>query len=184
MNKYLPFFALLLLGVMVFGTVTSGAYFSDQDVQTGNAINLGVLDPRWQPASPFVVQSAQPGVVAGTQELTFFSDPGTTSLDIKYRLSATHTGGSVELYELIWVTAEVSTDSGRSWRACYNGWLKNLDIHPGNCNAGWMAKMSPNYSAMWRFTYTPAASIGNNLKGESVDFAIIADSTQASNPGW
>ena len=184
MNKYLPFFVLLLLGVMGFGTVTSGAYFSDQDVQTGNAVNLGVLDPKWQPGAAFTVEAAQPGVVAGTQEITFFSDPATTNLDIKYRLSAARTGGSQALYDLIWVTAEVSTDSGSSWTTCYNGWLKDMDINPANCRAGWMNAMKPNYSARWRFTYTPAASIGNNLQGASVEFSLIADSTQASNPGW
>lgn len=184
MNKYLPFFALLLLGIMVFGTVTSGAYFSDQDVQTGNAVNLGVLDPKWQPSSAFSVSGAQPGVAAGTQELTFFSDQNTTTLDIKYRLSSAHTGGSQALYNLMWVTAEVSTDSGRSWTTCYNGWLKDMDIHSGNCRGGWMNRMEPNWSAMWRFTYTPAASITNDLMGRGVEFSIIADSTQASNPGW
>lgn len=184
MNKYLPFFALLLLGVMVFGTVTSGAYFSDQDVQTGNAVNLGVLDPRWQSDSAFAVDEAQPGIVAGTQNLTFFNDELTSTLDIKYRLNAVHTGGNQALYDLIWVTAETSTDSGRTWTTCYNGWLKNMDINPGNCSAGWMGRMQPNYSAQWRLTYTPAASIGNSLMGETVSFSIVADSTQASNPGW
>lgn len=184
MNKYLPFFVILLLGVMIFGTVTSGAYFSDQDVQTGNAVNLGILDPRWQSESVFAVDGAQPGITAGTQELTFFNDENTSTLDIKYRLNAVRTGGNQDLYDLIWVTAEVSTNSGRNWTTCYNGWLKDMDIQPGNCDDGWMDRMPPNYSARWRLTYTPAASISNNLMGQTVNFSVIADSTQASNPGW
>lgn len=157
----------VLLAVAALGVVGTGAWFTDQDVKAGNAVELGVLKPNLE-GNPFTVAAGQPGAICGTQEVVYKNNQST--IDVKYRFSSKFVSGNGDLYNLIYV--KVFKDS----TLVNQGWLKDLNIGPET--------MAVNGAQTWKFEYAVHSSVGNWGQGASCSFNIVADSTQTINPGW
>lgn len=181
-KKIMLSITLAALIVMVFGVITSGAWFTDSVASNEIQIKLGVLAPRVV-AAPFTISNAAPGIPGPEQTVEIFND-GESTLAVKYKISPAYDGGSGDLYNNLWVKVERPVWNGTAWtrEQVYNGWLRDLSINPANSPS--TARLGVGESHKFFFTYTPNKDLGNEYQGLSTTLHLVFDATQVENPGW
>lgn len=133
---------------------------------------------------PVHAVNAAPGVPLPLQELTFRNRASST-VAAKYRLRAALVDGDSAFFAGFNVRACRQASDG-TWPCYYDGPLLDMLLTPDAGHPGSAPGMvvNPGGSEQWRFTYTPDSGLGNWAQGASCTFSIVAEATEAGNPGW
>jgi len=201
MRRYLIALAgSLLLAVMAFGVIGSGAWFTDQSVVPISAAS-SKLDIRaevgkqgggttmYDPTGVALpVASLAPGVYdpGNTWMINVQNKPTADStLSVKYRFTAGYVSGSGPLWDSTVVKVEkgfcVAVNTISSPTTVYEGPVKNLSFTNADASK---PNLDPNNTHCYRFSFKLPDAAGNSLQGLAGVFNIVIDATQPENPGW
>lgn len=191
---------LVLLAIMAFGVIGSGAWFTDQSTVPISAASAKLdiraevgkqgASPTWYDPSgvALTVSNLAPGVIdpANTYMINVQNKPAADStLAVKYRYRATYGSGSGPLWDNTVVKVEtgfcVPVNTISFPTTVYYGPVKNLSFT--NADAG-KPNLDVNTTHCYRFSFKLPDDAGNELQGLAGVFNIVIDATQPENPGF
>jgi hypothetical protein len=178
-KKIMSIIAIVALGIMAFGAISSGAWFTNTAISNQNDTKMGTLvvnivDGREGSTPGLHIANAEPGV-AGAPFTLGIDNLG--SLPLKAVVTAPFETGNGDLYNLLWVTVEKQTDIN-SFAPVYNGWLKDMSFSIPNMPV----KATPDWYQFYKITVTPAQSIDNSLQGAGTYFRFVVNASQLIAP--
>lgn len=182
-------FVLVAAGVLAFGVIGSGAWFTDQATSPVTA-STGqiVLDLNGDANAAMTLTNVVPGVYGNLKTVKVYNTAGST-VPVKYRFLAQKTGGSSGVWNQVWVKVRHGNcvnvppdDHNNSKGAVYEGLLKSIDVN--SIAHAISASLGINDTHCYTFEFKLADTAGNTLQNQSVNFDVIADATQVENPGW
>ncbi len=174
-----------LLGVMAFGAIGSGAWFTDSVTTPTNTAASAVLDIDSPYATPFSINDLLPGEWTGPYLFAILNKPGST--EVKYRFYAEKVTSDPGFYNQIMVrvghTFPVSTP--HNWcetNPIWEGKLKDLLIDSPTYAIA--ATLGDNTTHDYDLCFGLPSTAGNQYQGNTATFNLVADATQPDNPGW
>jgi predicted ribosomally synthesized peptide with SipW-like signal peptide len=196
-SKKLPvvILSLLLLTIMAYGTVGTGAWFTDRDMIVGNTATAGKLDIDVRTGGstvlPIELENIAPGEWYGPYEIHVYNqNTPVSTMPVKYRFydaNSTETVGG--FYDLM----RVKVDHSHAGPNNCVGWptvfgpqpLGALDVRsPAHSIAAPSGELGVNITHVYCLYFKLHESAGNPYQGASATFDLVFDATQINNPGW
>jgi predicted ribosomally synthesized peptide with SipW-like signal peptide len=191
-----------LFTIIVMGAITvaaTQAYFTSSAEVVGNTFTTGVLDISLGKTSQLIVyQNIYPG--------WHYQDSGhwgawvdgenpkdlkiinSGSLPLKYRMKAElmDIPSDNSLLDDLLVRVSINRGKGGSWNSLYSGTLRGLlsfitveTNFETTGHSGWYGE-----GQLIRFDAALPPTSGNSVQGKTVNFNLIFEATQVTNPGW
>jgi len=183
---------LTILAVAIVAVGATGAYFSDNVTVANNQFESGALDIIWSgsASSALTLNNMEPGVwygdevtyPAGAYRLEVFNHTINSTMAAKYRFTATNTGGSSALYDMINVKVYRYEGTGSWGVSKWSGKLKDMLVDPTVVAA--MGNLPVSDSHDWKFAFQLDPLVDNSYANLTTVFDLNYDATQASNLGW
>ena len=191
----LSVFSIALVIALVAGVTY--AYFTDND-QASNSLASGKLDVELRGAykdgvtialdtTQYFKGGMAPGVEVGPYEIAVYNKGwGQSTLPVKYAWTSNHTGGSLDLYNML----NVKVREGNCDWINYAWFDGSGYIYTGKLNAmpaylqTAMGPLDPNITRCTWFYFELDSTAGNAYQGLSSQFDLVLDATQTNNPGW
>lgn len=193
--------ALGLLAVAAFGVVGSAAWFTD-DAAVPISATGGTLDIRAEVGDPgatptyydptgvaLEIDNLAPGAMSDKIMISVQNkNPVVSSLDAKYRYTASKTTSTPGFWAALQVQVEYGACSGYDLGfvkgVIYDGALKDLTFTSIDNDYYTGDYIAPNNTHCYRFAFYLDETAGNDLQGGNATFDIVIDATQPENPGW
>lgn len=193
MRKFLTLvLGLSVAGLMIYGTVGSAAWFTDQATLnvTGTAGQIDFkLSGDVSGKSPsLVLTNLQPGVWTSQYRVNVYNQDPSTTMAVKYRFQSALVSQSVGgFYGKLNVKVQhtfCGTPNPESWPAVYNGSLSGLYVDSTTTAGIISTTLGVNITHCYYLSFELDPSAGNAYQGATVSFQIDYDATQPDNPGW
>lgn len=187
MRKILLTASVFAAGVLAYGAVGSGAWFTDTATvpvtATSATLDIEATGPH---NTGFTVANLAPGTTSQPYKLHVTNTA--VSLPVKYRITAAATGGDTTLFDLL----DVEVRHGNCTPAnplghddtvgvVYTGSLSGLQVLSSQ-SVTW--DLPTNWTHCYSLTLSLAPTVGNEAQSLETNFDIVIDATQPENPGW
>jgi hypothetical protein len=175
-----------LLGMLTFGVVGSGAWFTDQATvpvsATTGEINF-VVDG--EDSAGITLADLMPGVWTNLYHVDVYNTASSTD-EVKYRIREGNETQSVAgLYNKLQVRVYhyfCGTPSPELWPIVEEGNLNGFSVN--SIDDAIADYLGVNIHHCYYFQFRLAPSAGNEFQNQSATFDLIFDATQPENPGW
>jgi hypothetical protein len=180
---------LLLLGVLAFGAIGSGAWFTDSESVPVSAASGRVdISLTGTDSSSMSVTNVMPGVWDNLKTFNVYNSNST--VPVKFRLTPSYTSGDGSLYNALSVRVGTGNCIGNAQGhdnfpgTVYEGPLNALDLNSITSSIFGASGLGLNISACYSFEFSLPANAGNGYQNLSSNFNINVVATQTQNPGW
>jgi hypothetical protein len=174
-----------LLGVMAFGAIGSGAWFTDTVTTPTNTAASAFLDIESPYATPFSVTGLLPGEWTEPFVFAVRNEPGST--EVKYRFYDEKVSTDPGFYNQIQVRVGHSNPVQNPPNWCdtnliWEGPLKDLDIN--SVDDAIVDTLGSNITHDYQLCFGLPTTVGNEYQSNTASFNLVAVATQPDNPGW
>jgi predicted ribosomally synthesized peptide with SipW-like signal peptide len=186
MRKLFIALGVFAAGVLAYGAVGSGAWFTDSEsVPVSATAGTLDIDVRGPAAEGIDIEGIVPGESTGPYALEIFNQGDTA---VKYRITAAETGGTGLIDHL---RVRVSTGNCVGGPTGHDGFpgqvadvaVTDLEV-TSLLSIGGAAGLPAGITHCWSFVFYLDDSVGNEAQGLDSTFDLVVDATQVDNPGW
>lgn len=195
MRKILLTASVFAAGVLVYGAVGSGAWFTDTArvpvTATAATIDIEAIGPN---ATGIALEDLAPGVTTEAYQLHVYNT-GNSTVPVKYRITASE--GVVTLVDddSLFDALDVEVRHGHcvtgtplghddTVGVVYDGPLSGLEVVSAQSITGPEGALPTNTTHCYSLTFSLDESVGNEAQGGTASFDIVIDATQLENPGF
>lgn len=174
-----------LLGVMAFGAIGSGAWFTDTVTTPTNTVASAFLDIESPYATPFSITGLLPGEWTDPFVFAIRNLPGST--EAKYRFYdekvATDPGFYSQIQVVVGHTFPGTPGNWCDTNPVWEGPLQDLDIDSVTYAIADALPAGDN-THDYHLCFGLPTTAGNQFQSNTASFNLVAVATQPDNPGW
>jgi predicted ribosomally synthesized peptide with SipW-like signal peptide len=186
MRKLFIALGVFAAGVLAYGAVGTGAWFTDSDTVPVSA-TAGVLDidVRGPAAEGIELEGLVPDSTTGPYALEIFNQG---DVDVKYRITVDETGGTGLLDHLRVTVSTGNCVGGPTGHDDFPGQVADVPVADLEVTSllsiGGASGLPAGITHCWSFVFSMDPSVGNEAQGLDSTFDIVVEATQLDNPGW
>jgi predicted ribosomally synthesized peptide with SipW-like signal peptide len=186
MRKLFIAFGVFAAGVLAYGTVGSGAWFTDSEsVPVSATAGTLDIDVRGPAAEGIDIAGLVPGESTDPFALEIFNQGDTA---VKYRFTASETGGTGLIDYLRVVVSTGNCIGGPTGHDSFPGEVADVAVNDLDVTSllsiGGASGLPAGITHCWSFVFYLDESVGNEAQGLDSTFDLVVDATQVDNPGW
>jgi hypothetical protein len=187
MRKLFIASGVLIAGVLVYGAVGSGAWFTDSDSVSVSAAAAELdIDVRGPASEGIDIEGLVPGGESGPYALEVFNQG---DVPVKYRFGAVEDDGTGLFEHLRVIVSTGNCVGGPTGHDAFPGEVADVAVADlqdveSVLSIGGIAGLPAGITHCWSFVFYLDDSVGNEAQGTTTAFELVVDATQVDNPGW
>lgn len=168
-----------VLGVLCVVVATS--LLQPLESASADSKEFGIRLRAGSQGQPIRSQGLSPGVWTDDRTVTLWWEPA-NNRPIKYRLRASELEESVAgMARLVSTRVSLPGTAASQGETVWEGPLPDLMVTDWNRNS---PDPPPSWPRIYVISFKLSDGAGNAYQGGSVEFNLVVDATQSSNPGW